>query len=52
LRSDHTPVSADDRDDWLVLPPAAELDTSDSVSGRFVAVFPNVLLSVLPTIVL
>jgi len=43
-----TPVSAEDRDDWLVLPPAAGLDGSDSVSGRFVAVFPNVLLSVLP----
>ncbi len=44
-----TPVSADDRDDWLVLPPAAGLDASDSVSGRFVAVFPNLLLAVLPS---
>lgn len=43
-----TPVSGDDRDDWLALPPADELDQSDSVSGRFVAIFPNVLLSVLP----
>lgn len=43
-----TPVSADDRDDWLVLPPAADLDLSDGTSGRFVAIFPNVLLSVLP----
>ena len=43
-----TPVSADERDDWLVLPDAAGLDHSDSVSGRFVAVFPNVMLSVLP----
>ncbi len=43
-----TPVSGDARDDWLVLPPAAGLDGSDSVSGRFVAIFPNVLLSVLP----
>ena len=43
-----TPVSGDDRDDWLVLPPAAGLDSSDSVSGRFVAVFPNLLLAVLP----
>jgi len=42
-----SPVSADDRDDWLVLPPAAGLDASDEVSGRFVALFPNVLLSVL-----
>ncbi|MCY4457120.1 MAG: aromatic ring-hydroxylating dioxygenase subunit alpha [Acidimicrobiaceae bacterium] len=43
-----TPVSADDRDDWLVLPPAAGLNQSDLVSGRFVAVFPNVMVSVLP----
>ena len=43
-----TPVSGDDRDDWLALPPADELDDSDLVSGRFLAVFPNVLLSVLP----
>ena len=43
-----TPVSGDDRDDWLVLPPAAGLNQSDSVSGRFVAVFPNALLAVLP----
>ena len=44
-----TPVSSDERDDWLVLPPAAGLDSSDSVSGRFVAVFPNLMLSVLPS---
>lgn len=43
-----TPVSGNDRDDWLRMPPAAELDDSDSCSGRFVAIFPNVLLSVLP----
>jgi len=43
-----TPVSGDDRDDWLVLPAAQGLDESDSVSGRFVALFPNLLLSVLP----
>ncbi|MFT5202091.1 MAG: choline monooxygenase [Candidatus Aldehydirespiratoraceae bacterium] len=43
-----TPVSGDDRDDWLVLPSAAGLDESDAVSGRFVALFPNVILSVLP----
>ncbi len=43
-----TPVSGDDRDDWLALPPAAGLDESDLVSGRFIALFPNVLLSVLP----
>ena len=44
-----TPVSGDDRDDWLVLPPAAGLDSSDSVSGRFVALFPNLTLAVLPS---
>lgn len=43
-----TPVSGDERNDWLALPEAPGLDTSDAVSGRFVAVFPNVLLSVLP----
>ncbi len=43
-----TPVSGDERDDWLSLPPADGLDDSDAVSGRFVAIFPNVLLSVLP----
>ncbi len=44
-----TPVSGDDRDDWLVLPPAANLDASDAVSGRFVALFPNLTLAVLPS---
>ncbi len=43
-----TPVSGDERDDWLSLPPADGLDESDAVSGRFAAIFPNVLLSVLP----
>ena len=43
-----TPVSGDERDDWLALPPLPGLDPSDAVSGRFVAIFPNVLLSVLP----
>ncbi len=43
-----TPVSGDERDDWLVLPPAPGLDASDAVSGRFVSVFPNVVVSVLP----
>jgi phenylpropionate dioxygenase-like ring-hydroxylating dioxygenase large terminal subunit len=43
-----TPVSSDQRDDWLRLPAMEGLDDSDSVSGRFVAIFPNVLLSVLP----
>jgi len=43
-----TPVSGDDRDDWLVLPAAAGLDESDAASGRHVAVYPNVIFSVLP----
>ena len=43
-----TPVSSDVRDDWLSLPAAPWLDDSDAVSGRFVSIFPNVLLSVLP----
>jgi choline monooxygenase len=43
-----TPVSGEERDDWLLLPPADGLNESDEVSGRFVAIFPNVLLSVLP----
>lgn len=43
-----TPVSGDDRDDWTALPPAAGLNPSDGASGRFLAIFPNVLLSVLP----
>ena len=43
-----TPVSDQSRDDWTVMPAADGLDSSDGVSGRFVAIFPNVLLSVLP----
>ncbi|MGH1492640.1 MAG: aromatic ring-hydroxylating oxygenase subunit alpha [Acidimicrobiales bacterium] len=43
-----TPVSAGDRNDWLAMPPAAGLSPSDEQSGRFVTLFPNVLLSVLP----
>lgn len=43
-----TPVSANERGDWLRMPPADGLDESDLCSGRFVAIFPNVLLSVLP----
>ena len=44
-----TPVSGDERDDWLKLPAAAGLHNSDAASGRFVALFPNVLLAVLPS---
>lgn len=43
-----TPVSGDDRGDWLALPPAADLTEADAASGRFIALFPNVLLSLLP----
>ena len=43
-----TPVSAADGDGWLTLPPEEGLDHSDGCSGRFLAIFPNVLLSVLP----
>lgn len=44
-----TPISGDERDDWLTLPAAAGLDASDAASGRFVALFPNVTLAVLPS---
>lgn len=43
-----TPVSSGERDDWMSLPPATDLDAGDAASGRFLALFPNVLLSVLP----
>ena len=43
-----TPVSSDARDDWTALPPAAGLTEADAASGRFLSVFPNVLLSLLP----
>ena len=43
-----TPISNDERGDWSVMPPAEGLSHSDMASGRFIALFPNVLLSVLP----
>jgi len=43
-----TPVSSDDRNDWTAMPPAVGLTESDAQSGRFLAIFPNVLLSLLP----
>ena len=43
-----TPVSSDKHDDWVVLPSVGGLDASDAASGRFAALFPNVLLAVLP----
>ena len=43
-----TPVTSGDRDDWTVMQPAEGLDESDAVSGRFLALFPNVTFSLLP----
>jgi len=43
-----SPVSSDDRDDWTAMPPAQGLAEADAQSGRFLAIFPNVLLSLLP----
>lgn len=43
-----SPVSSDDRDDWTAMPSPSWLNESDAASGRFLALFPNVLLSVLP----
>ena len=43
-----TPLSNDERGDWSAMPPAEGLDASDAASGRFIALFPNVLLSLLP----
>jgi len=43
-----SPVSGDDRDDWTTMPAPSWLNESDAASGRFLALFPNVLVSVLP----
>jgi len=43
-----TPISSDERGDWDTMAPAEGLGPSDSASGRFIALFPNVLLSILP----
>ena len=43
-----TPVTDGDGSTWLGMPPKAGLDPSDAVSGRHVAIFPNVLISILP----
>ena len=43
-----TPVSDGDGSSWLSLPAKSGLDASDAVSGRHIAIFPNVVLSVLP----
>ena len=43
-----TPISNDERGDWSAMPPVEGLNHSDMASGRFIALFPNTLLSVLP----
>jgi choline monooxygenase len=43
-----TPVTDEDGSTWLGLPPKAGLDPSDAVSGRHLAIFPNVMISILP----
>lgn len=43
-----TPVSDSDGGSWLSLPAKAGLDEVDSISGRHIAIFPNVIMSVLP----
>lgn len=48
-----TPVTSVDRNDWTMLPASDGregfgLNKSDAVSGRFLSIFPNVLLSILP----
>ena len=42
------PISTDSRADWMAMPPAADLSPSDTTSGRFISIFPNILLSLLP----
>jgi choline monooxygenase len=44
-----TPVSPNtEGGGWLALPPVRRLSAADSVSGRFIWLFPNVSLSILP----
>lgn len=43
-----TPVTDGDGETWLSLPPKPGLDPSDRVSGRHIAIFPNIVLSILP----
>jgi choline monooxygenase len=42
-----TPISGDDSA-WLALPPPSTLTGADLAAGRFILLFPNVTLSVLP----
>lgn len=43
-----TPVTQDEDSGWTALQPLPGLDDNDAVSGRFVHLFPNVSLAVLP----
>lgn len=43
-----TPVSQGDGGEWLALPPYGGVEGSDLISGRHIALFPNVAMSVLP----
>jgi phenylpropionate dioxygenase-like ring-hydroxylating dioxygenase large terminal subunit len=43
-----TPVSAGENDEWTNLRNATGLSASDAESGRHIALFPNVMLTVLP----
>lgn len=43
-----TPVSQGDGGEWLALPPSENIQESDLISGRHIALFPNVAMSVLP----
>jgi choline monooxygenase len=43
-----TPVVDEDGSRWLGMPPKVGLDASDAISGRHLAIFPNILMSVLP----
>ncbi len=43
-----TPISSDERGGWTTMRPAEGLDASDMASGRFLALFPNAMLSILP----
>ena len=43
-----TPISAGDNDEWTTLQNGSGLSSSDAESGRHIALFPNVMLTLLP----
>lgn len=43
-----TPISQDNTSGWLSLPPVDSLDPTAAVSGRFIWLFPNIALAILP----